>query len=449
MSQGISDWNYIDWVKVVGTNASASLGKPGALPPGLRTLYYEPDTNANGPDSFAYGATDCAGSASSSRSVEAEVRLDVIARDDPPFGYIGPGAGDSPQAMSFSGYDQEVVVHFPVSDPDGKLDANCTTIVLEALPACVMVRNLEPLGQPGTYHSWRDLPYELGLQQHTAAFIYTDAADCEPSSTACVPCQPLSRATLADGALNATLPEGLGDLVDEIISFSPRAAVSWATVDYRLRNELCPHSERTQRGNQTEAVYSLPLVFSATFEQTTAASKGLGSDMIAIIMLLALATLAAVGLCVWSKRRANTALVARLSETGRPPVLTLHPSHTWHLFLSHTWGTGQDRVSPRTAWSRASARTSTRISACPTTHEPRTCSLTPLRAQLSTLGSRPLALDPWLSTLGSLPAARACSPARLCAPRERAETHGLKKAICTLLPEAKIFLDVCAAVSSP
>ena len=33
-----------------------------------------------------------------------------------------------------------------------------------------------------------------------------------------------------------------------------------------------------------------------------------------------------------------------LLDTGKPPVLTLSDTATWHLFLSHTWSTGQDQA---------------------------------------------------------------------------------------------------------
>lgn len=33
-----------------------------------------------------------------------------------------------------------------------------------------------------------------------------------------------------------------------------------------------------------------------------------------------------------------------LVSTGKPPQLTLPESKQWHIFLSHTWKTGQDQV---------------------------------------------------------------------------------------------------------
>ena len=43
-------------------------------------------------------------------------------------------------------------------------------------------------------------------------------------------------------------------------------------------------------------------------------------------------------------RRAIEKSMLRLRSSGRPPALQLGPNERWHLFLSHTWGSGQDQA---------------------------------------------------------------------------------------------------------
>jgi hypothetical protein len=55
-TSAVSDWNEIDYVKIVG---STQMPK-GVLRPGLVDLVYRPDANFFGEDSFKISATDCA-----------------------------------------------------------------------------------------------------------------------------------------------------------------------------------------------------------------------------------------------------------------------------------------------------------------------------------------------------------------------------------------------------
>lgn len=54
---GISDWNYIDYVKVYGVAAL----QPAALPSTASHVVYVPDKDSNGADSFELRASDCPG----------------------------------------------------------------------------------------------------------------------------------------------------------------------------------------------------------------------------------------------------------------------------------------------------------------------------------------------------------------------------------------------------
>ena len=61
---GIADWNYIDYVKIHGSQQIQT----AALPYGMRHLIYVPHKHASGTDSFQYAATDCPGDLFRSRS---------------------------------------------------------------------------------------------------------------------------------------------------------------------------------------------------------------------------------------------------------------------------------------------------------------------------------------------------------------------------------------------
>ncbi|KAL1495173.1 hypothetical protein AB1Y20_017038 [Prymnesium parvum] len=62
----------------------------------------------------------------------------------------------------------------------------------------------------------------------------------------------------------------------------------------------------------------------------------------ALLLLLLLLLLLHTQSSLPSRRRPFSALV--LLTSGRPPLLTLAPSKRFHLFLSHTWATGQDQT---------------------------------------------------------------------------------------------------------
>ena len=61
--------------------------------------------------------------------------------------------------------------------------------------------------------------------------------------------------------------------------------------------------------------------------------------MFSIVAALLLATASAVAQIVAAARLP----LLKLKSTKAQPELTLAPSHRWHLFLSHIWGTGQDQ----------------------------------------------------------------------------------------------------------
>jgi len=68
-------------------------------------------------------------------------------------------------------------------------------------------------------------------------------------------------------------------------------------------------------------------------------------DAVATAMVVVVAVLAtlALGVTVRDALAATSASVFLLCETRRPPELSMHGGQRFHLFLSHTWNTGQDQ----------------------------------------------------------------------------------------------------------
>ena len=65
---------------------------------------------------------------------------------------------------------------------------------------------------------------------------------------------------------------------------------------------------------------------------------------VGIALLAILISILVVYVRYRASRERERRYVIRLRSTGLPPQLVLPPSIKWHLFLSHTWGSGQDRA---------------------------------------------------------------------------------------------------------
>ena len=63
-----------------------------------------------------------------------------------------------------------------------------------------------------------------------------------------------------------------------------------------------------------------------------------------VALLLVIALFSLLSVVITLKRLQREGTVLRLRKTGAAPVLPLPPGIKWHLFLSHTWATGQDQV---------------------------------------------------------------------------------------------------------
>ena len=76
---GIEDWNYLDYMKVYGTDTL----QPAALPYGQSSIVYLPHANAFGADQFTFAASDCTGNIFRS-GLPATVSFTIAAVNDAP-----------------------------------------------------------------------------------------------------------------------------------------------------------------------------------------------------------------------------------------------------------------------------------------------------------------------------------------------------------------------------
>ncbi|KAL1511077.1 hypothetical protein AB1Y20_005900 [Prymnesium parvum] len=126
---GIADWNYIDYVLVIGTESLQPAAMESALP---AYVYYVPDNDAHGIDKFEYRVTDCSGERI--RTSEPNV-LDftITAVNDAPqalvqsFSQIVKLADPGDEAAA-------VLVDLPCSDVDDSLDT--LSMEITELPTC-------------------------------------------------------------------------------------------------------------------------------------------------------------------------------------------------------------------------------------------------------------------------------------------------------------------------
>ncbi|KAL1519160.1 hypothetical protein AB1Y20_003420 [Prymnesium parvum] len=119
---GIGDWNYLDYVKIIG---SLEL-QPAALPHGVDSLVYVPDLNAYGSDSFDYESTDCPGDFFRF-SPPAKVDITLTANNDAP---VVDETLVTRRTVNFRLGSTLRNISFPVFD----VDSNSTELRLESLP---------------------------------------------------------------------------------------------------------------------------------------------------------------------------------------------------------------------------------------------------------------------------------------------------------------------------
>ena len=117
---GITDWNYIDYVRVYG----APLLQPAALPSGHSTVVYVPHEHANGADQFSYSASDCPGNIFRFSRPSEEIHISIAAVNDPP-----EATSDHIEIPS----GENANVHLAYRDVDDPLGVNLT-ITLTQLP---------------------------------------------------------------------------------------------------------------------------------------------------------------------------------------------------------------------------------------------------------------------------------------------------------------------------
>ena len=120
---GIADWNHIDYVELVGSPGLQS----AVLAGGARRVWYVPDADQSGADSFSFLATDCLGSAER-ESAPATVSVAVRAEPDAPIPSFEPA-----EVVLRCGIDERADFVVSVVDLDG--DESAPHIVLENAPA--------------------------------------------------------------------------------------------------------------------------------------------------------------------------------------------------------------------------------------------------------------------------------------------------------------------------
>jgi hypothetical protein len=123
---GIADWNYVDYMRVVGEVALP----PAYLTMGVQHVLYVPNDHARGEDSFEYRVSDC--SSDAFRSVVGTVHFNITSVNDAPIIETPP-----PSSTAFE-IGQSTTIRLAATD----VDHSVSDLMLEitALPDCIEVR---------------------------------------------------------------------------------------------------------------------------------------------------------------------------------------------------------------------------------------------------------------------------------------------------------------------
>lgn len=354
---GIADWNYIDWVKVTGSRKS----QPGLLPRGTRRVWYEPFPHENGFDSFTYGTSDCGGAISRmSLGAKADITINAI-NDRPDVTASGSYAWDRPWITQLQisnltfldgpatcssteinvGYDlintrmyAPELVKLPVFDVDDEIKgadsdrARNLTIRLLSLPGCGHVYRVHNIsqccGMPREGQNVDNSCCSLGTQivsggdmtLQAGASVFYFGVDPNLGTSDCIadPLLPLSEADQA-------------------------WCIPWTvTYDANVHTYAAFHYVvRDWHGRESRQAVQLQLLRYTAYRRT-----------LEIVMSAALipVTLFVCIFCMHDcrKRHIKAREYARFTSTDWVPTLTLAEGQIWHMFISHTWATGQDQA---------------------------------------------------------------------------------------------------------
>jgi len=154
---GVADWNYIDYVRVYGSNELQA----AALVSGDTSVVYVPDANANGADSFTYQASDCPGDLFRS-SAAGTISFDITPVNDVP--------APTPSVFTVA-VDIEENVTLVAIDADNPPEAPAANLIFELLSLPTSARLRDANGDAIT--APRDLP---------SATLYVNSSVCGDDS---------------------------------------------------------------------------------------------------------------------------------------------------------------------------------------------------------------------------------------------------------------------------
>ena len=366
---GIADWNYVDWVRVWGSPVSAfaltsRAGlKAGALPPGVREIYYATKEHQNGNDTIVYGASDCAGDPD--RTQRSLITVYIQPVNDPPEGY-NEALGDVPVLRVVRDIDQSVAFELPVYDPDGSDDLSCSRITLKSLPCCSRARPAEN----GPYIS--ELPAALdkapffpvtnctslnpcgdsafGAKASFRIFLEWWSESISPYSFnagySCMPCQRRNGNESASAELVdtwATNPD---------LDADPTSVIDTQIV-YEVTTLSCGASSNGRGRSLITSEEIMPIVLVDAVSETLTATSG-ANVAVVISSVVISAVLVSLVVLYFVRQRVQAAeqrkeLCLTYQDTDElvvlaPPVLGEPGEQSFHFFLSHVWRWGQDQA---------------------------------------------------------------------------------------------------------
>jgi hypothetical protein len=337
-ASGATNWTALAVVRAQPhTDAQAHLISSHLIPLALYGRYV-PHHNARGEDSFTFTASDCSGNRLRSAPRTARVSVAIQNVNDPPLagifsrGFKGEAMSTMLPLIPTSGDTQPILL--PVHDGDGPQDLTSvvmTSLSIECGESFAPMFNVSGGVAPGTPITATSLPVLLPPTEPVFFMRALSVAGCEPYNTF------MDRlAAVGTREANSTAMA-----VQWTVSYSfPQGS----TINEQLGIAFVHFTATDRAGANGSSVYPI-IVFPSIATASSSQDTSFDDAFIYLLVIAGALLLTILILVRWIRRRVashDMHLVSR--RTGAPPKLDLPPSKRYHIFLSHTWKTGQDQM---------------------------------------------------------------------------------------------------------